>query len=141
MHDLVDIALGPVADPPTDPDDPGVGFWEATRERRLVVQTCGDCGHRQHYPRPLCLRCGATSASLAFVEAAGTGTVVSHTRVSRAPFAGVEPPYVVAIVELAEGVRMLTRVVGADAIGCDDPVVVAWAPLPDGRHLPVFRPA
>jgi len=139
MHEIVEVPLGPVAPSPTDADDPGAGFWEATRNRRLVVQTCEACGHRQHYPRPLCLACGGTS--LWFAAAAGTATVVSHTTVARAPFEGLEPPYVIAIVELAEGVRMLARIVDADGVECDGPVAVAWAPLPDGRHLPVFRPA
>lgn len=144
MHEVVDIPLGPVA-PPPPADDPGAPFWEATRERRLVIQTCEDCGHRQHYPRPLCLACGGTS--LRFDEAAGTAKVVSHTTVARAPFEGLEPPYVIAIVELDEGVRLLTRIVDEDrggrAVGveCDEPVAVAWVPLFDGRHLPVFRPA
>ncbi|WP_067822988.1 Zn-ribbon domain-containing OB-fold protein [Actinomadura kijaniata] len=113
-------------------------WWEATRERRLTVQRCLECGHRQHYPRALCTGCGGTA--LDFTDVSGRGTVDSFTVVHRAPRPGLETPYVVARVRLAEGPILLTRLVGADpsAWTCDEPVRVAWRPLPDGRHLPVF---
>ena len=55
------------------PDEVTEGFWDATRERRLVVQRCRGCGHRQHYPRVLCTACGGTA--LDYAPAGGTGTV------------------------------------------------------------------
>lgn len=116
-------------------------WWDATRERRLVLQRCARCGAYQHYPRPICLACGGDE--LTFVEAAGTGTVRSYTVVHRAPASAFDPPYVVALVRLAEGPVLTTALVGAEPDGwrCDEPVTVDWRPLPDGRHLPVFRRA
>lgn len=114
-------------------------WWDATRERRLVLQRCAGCGAYQHYPRPICLACAGDE--VAFVAAAGTGTVQSYTVVHRAPSPAFDPPYVVALVRLAEGPVLTTALVGGAPAGwrCDEPVTVDWRPLPDGRHLPVFR--
>lgn len=124
---------GPLVDEVTRP------WWDATRERRLVLQRCAACGAHQHYPGPVCRACGGSD--LVFVPAAGTGTVRSCTVVHRAPSPDFTPPYTVALVALAEGPVLTTALVGADPDGwrCDEPVVVDWRPLPDGRHLPVFR--
>ena len=114
------------------------GWWEATRERRLVVQRCDRCGHRQHYQRMLCVACGRTH--LSFVEASGKGTVYSFTVVYRSPSAAFTPPYVIALVRLAEGPLLLTRIVDCESalVACDLPVELRWQRLEDGRHLPVF---
>jgi hypothetical protein len=125
----------PLVTPETEP------WWEATRAGRLLVQRCEACGHHQHYPRALCTRCHATR--LGFVEASGRGTVYSFTVIHRAPAPAFTPPYVVALVRLAEGPVLLTHVVGCppEAVRCDQPVRLAWEDLPDGRRLPVFTPA
>ncbi|MEU5882495.1 OB-fold domain-containing protein [Spirillospora sp. NPDC047279] len=122
-------------------DEVTAPWWDATRERRLTVQRCLECGHRQHYPRALCTGCGGTALDLA--EVTGHGTVDAFTVVHRAPPGGPPAPYVVARVRLAEGPVLLTNLVGADPGSwcCDRPVRVDWRPLPDGRHLPVFAPA
>ncbi|MBA2953575.1 hypothetical protein GON03_04570 [Nocardioides sp. MAH-18] len=112
-------------------------WWDATREHRLTVQTCG-CGHRQHPPRAVCTGCGRTDA-LTLVEASGAATVDTYTVVHRAPRPDVATPYVVARVRLAEGPVLLTRLMAEPAIG--DAVTVGWVDLPDGRALPVFTPA
>ncbi|GGT16944.1 Zn-ribbon domain-containing OB-fold protein [Nonomuraea spiralis] len=112
-------------------------FWEATRGRRLLVQRCRACGAHQHYPRILCVACGRGDLDLA--EATGRATVDSFTVVHRAPAAGFDPPYVLARVRLAEGPILLTHLVGDAEWACDLPVRLDWRPLPDGRHLPVFR--
>ena len=116
-------------------------WWEATRERRLLVQRCERCGQHQHYPRMLCLACGRTD--LSFVEASGKGTVYSFTIVHRPPSASFVPPYVIALVRLAESPLLLTRIVDCEPelVACDLPVEVRWQRLEDGRHLPVFTPA
>lgn len=116
-------------------------WWEATRERRLTVQACASCGRLQFYPRALCTGCGGTD--LDFADVSGDGAVDAFTLVHRAPRPDLEAPYVVARVRLAEGPILLTNLEGAEpgSWRCDDPVRVAWRALPDGRHLPVFRPA
>ncbi|MEZ5177972.1 MAG: OB-fold domain-containing protein [Acidimicrobiales bacterium] len=118
-------------------------FWAATRERRLVLQWCRSCDRPIHFPREACPRC--LGAELEFRPASGLGTVhaVSVMPKPANPTMAERAPYAVALVDLDEGVRMLTNVVGVDpwsvAVGLR--VAVAWEPLADGRHLAVFVPA
>ena len=116
-----------------------VAWWDATRERRLMVQQCQRCGHAQLYPRPICTSCGSLEVELS--PAAGRGTIYSHTTVHRSPNPEFfVPPYVVALVRLDEGPLLLTNIVGGTAgdARCDDSVQVTWEPLTDGRALPLF---
>jgi hypothetical protein len=132
------VATGPCTDPEPPPVDAVTqGWWDATRERRLVVQRCDACGHLQHYPRALCTACGGTT--LGWQDVIGSGAIDSFTVVHRG-LPGYDAPYVVARVRLTEGPVLLTNLVGApaDAWSCDQPVRVAWQPLSDGRHLPLF---
>ena len=123
------------------PDEVTAPWWEATREHRLLVQSCRSCSGVQHPPRAVCIHCGGTD--LDWRAAAGTGVVDSYTVVYRAPRPGLEVPYVTARVRLDEGVIALSRLEGREPeswrIG--DRVRVAWTDLPDGRALPVYRPA
>lgn len=113
---------------------------EAAGDRRLLVQRCQSCGAHQHYPRSLCTSCHGTDLEL--VDASGRGVVHSFTVIHRAPRPDVAVPYVVAIIELEEGVRLLSHVVDCepDEVRCDQPVSVRWRPGADGRPLPVFAP-
>ena len=113
-------------------------YWEAAAEHRLVVQRCSGCGRHQFYPRPFCLAC--QSDDVVWVEAAGTGTVYSQTTTRLQVLPELPPPYVVALVELDEGPRLVTNIVdGQAAIG--ERVELAWRDRADGPPLPVFRPA
>ena len=110
-------------------------WFAAAEQERLLVQRCTDCGHHQHYPRALCTACAGDA--LEFVESAGSGRVVSWTTVYRSP----DPdrfvaPYTLAIVELDEGVRCLSRLDTTDPV-CDARVTIAWDDI-DGARLPVF---
>lgn len=91
-------------------DDDSRPYWDAAREGRLMIQRCGACDRAVFYPRGVCPHCG--SLDLTWIEAAGTGTVHSYT-VARRPagpaFAG-DVPLVVALIELDEGVRILSNV-------------------------------
>ena len=119
-------------------DEVTAGFWAATRQRRLMLQRCRSCRGWQHYPRAVCIACGCLD--LDFTDVAGTGAIDSFTVVHRAPDPGVEVPYVVARVRLAEGPLLLANIVDSspDRVRCDQPVRLGWRPLPDGRQLPVF---
>lgn len=112
-------------------------WWDATRERRLVVQRCTACDHAQHYPRALCTACGSTD--LTYRDASGRGTVYSFTIVRRAPHPAFTPPYVVALVRLDEGPVLLTNIVGGGEPRCDARVRVRWEDFADGRRVPVFE--
>jgi uncharacterized OB-fold protein len=115
-------------------------FWEATRRRRLVLQWCTACERPIHYPREACPHCLGTA--LAFRPADGTGEIyaLSVMPVPGNPGMAGRAPYPVALVALPEGVRLLSNVVGDGALDAavGDAVHLAWEPLPDGRHLPVF---
>lgn len=123
--------------PPTDRVT--APWWDATRDRRLLLQQCERCGHVQHYPRLICTGCGAVEA-YTWIESSGLGSVDTYTVVHRAPAAGVQVPYTVARVRLAEGPVLLTRLTGVpdDASAFGAAVALTWQPLPDGRHLPTF---
>jgi uncharacterized OB-fold protein len=116
-------------------------FWESTRQRRYLIQSCTDCGQPVFYPRSFCPHCGGSA--LAWREASGRGQVYTFT-VEHKPGAAFGPdPYVVALVELEEGIRVMSNVVGIahDRVTVGLPVELTWEPLEDGRHLPLFRPA
>lgn len=98
----------PVADAVSEP------FWSALRDGTLVLQRCGSCQRHQFYPRAACSHCGAME--LRWEPVSGRGQVYSYTVVHRSGVPGWrdEVPYVVALVELDEGPRMQTNVVGCD---------------------------
>lgn len=117
-------------------------FWDAAREHKLVLQHCEDCDRPIHYPRIACPHCG--SERLGWSTASGNGRIYSYTVVvSNAPSAFLaDMPYVVAVIELDEGVRMLSNIVDCDPdqLCCDMPVEVTFERLDDEFTLPKFRP-
>jgi uncharacterized OB-fold protein len=130
-------------EPPVGADS--APFWEATREGRLLVQWCITCDRAIFYPRSFCPY-GDGGDTLEWRTASGRATVHAVTveqnpAATGATFSGGEP-YTVALVDLEEGVRMLTNVVGCppDAVHPGMAVRVVWEPLSDGRQLPLFAP-
>jgi uncharacterized OB-fold protein len=120
------------------PDAVSLPFWEGIAEGVLRVQRCGACGRHVFYPRAVCPYCA--SSELDWVDASGRGQIHSYTVVHRAPPEyRDEVPYVVALVELDEGVRMMTRLVDVEpaAVRVDLPVEVA---IQGDPRLPYFRP-
>jgi uncharacterized protein len=119
-------------------------FWEATREGRLLVQWCTACDRGVFYPRAFCPHCGAGRSALDWREAGGRATVYASSvehRPAPGGFSGGEP-YCVALVDLHEGVRMMTNIVDCPPgdVRSGLAVEVTWEPLSDGRQLPLFRP-
>jgi uncharacterized OB-fold protein len=118
-------------------------FWAATADEQLLMQRCAACGHVQLYPRATCTSCGSTE--LGWEPASGRATLHTFTVARRAThpaFDGAEP-YVVAIVELAEGPRITGNVVGCpvDDVRVGMPLELAWDdPGEDGIRLPLWRP-
>jgi uncharacterized OB-fold protein len=118
-------------------------FWDGTRERTLLLQTCSACARLIHHPRAACPSC--LGQDFEWLPASGRG-VVHAVSVHYVPFGtmGVgDCPYVVALVDLEEGVRVLTNLVGEKAAEArvGDGVELAWKPLDDGHGLPVFTDA
>lgn len=113
--------------------------WQAALQvGRFLLQRCPACARHVFSPRTLCPHCGG--ADLEWVEASGSGTVYSTTTVRRKPDQGGD--YDVSLIDLAEGVRMMSCVVGiapdAVAIGMR---VKAELDEKEGRKRIVFRPA
>jgi uncharacterized OB-fold protein len=127
--------------PPTSPlTEP---YWEAARAGQLAVQRCEQCGNRPFPPRANCPSCGASSLSWSPVS--GRATVYSYTVALRPPHPAFadQLPLVVAIVQLEEGPRMVTNIVGCDPDDVEVGMAVEVASEPiDGTDimLPVFTP-
>jgi uncharacterized OB-fold protein len=125
---------GPIV---TDDSEP---FWAAAAERRLVLQRCTTCQRFHHPPRPMCPFC--LSIEHEWVEATGRGTVYSYSILHHPQNPAFDYPIVAALVELDEGVRLVTNLVEiapADVtIGM--PVEVTFAMTVHDAAVPVFRP-
>ncbi|MBO0682097.1 MAG: Zn-ribbon domain-containing OB-fold protein [Candidatus Dormibacteraeota bacterium] len=118
-------------------------YWEAAREGRLVVQRCGACGRLRHPPLHRCPHCHATEVEWTPVE--GRGTVYTFTVVEHPTHAALKEavPYVVALVELAEGPRILTNIRGCppESVRVGMPVRVTFEKVDEVTTLPQFIPA
>ena len=118
-------------------------FWQGCRDGVLLLQRCRDCGHLQYYPRAVCTGC--LSSNLDWRRASGRGRIHSFTTVHRALSPAFEDdlPYVVAVIELEEGPRMVSRLRNCDTtrVSIDLPVEVAFERVNAECVLPVFRPA
>ncbi|GFH36921.1 hypothetical protein SCWH03_31540 [Streptomyces pacificus] len=104
-------ATGPSAATP-DIDDFTRPWWEAAAEGRLLVRRCGACGRAHHYPREFCPYCW--SEEVGWEQASGRATLYTWSVVHRndlLPFRA-RTPYTAAVVDLAEGPRMMTEIVG-----------------------------
>jgi uncharacterized OB-fold protein len=134
--------------PPYDaplPDMSTQEYWDAANRRVLLIKRCENCGRAHFYPRPFCPYCWSTAVH--WEEASGQATLYTFSVVRRheIPAWVARVPYVPAIVELAEGPRMMTNVVGIDPdeVRIGMALTVDFAPAgPEGAELiPVFRPA
>ena len=145
---------GPVMRPVVSPDTEF--FWAGTAEGELRVQRCGGCGALRHPPGPMCPSCGTLAADpREYVVAAGTGDVYSYVVHHHPPVPGKKLPIVIALVQLAEGVRMTGELLGvapgqvriglpvrAEFVRVDDDLTLpAWrALLPPGGAIPPRPP-
>src|SRR5439155_14052247 len=115
-------------------------FWQGCRRGDLLIQRCASCGTLRHPPRPACGRC--RSLEWDAQRASGRGSLHSYVVHHYPPVPGFEPPYVVALVELEEGTRLVSNLVGVDpsevAIGM--PVEVTFERVDDELTLPLFEP-
>lgn len=129
---------GKVEPKPTPVTQP---FWDGTKAGELRIQHCDDCGEHVFYPRSGCPYCASTA--LSWVTASGDATLDSYV-ISHHPAPGFEAPYVIAIVKLAEGPRMLTNVVGVepepDDLPLDLPLRVTFEERGE-QVLALFTPA
>lgn len=130
---------------PTPETEP---FWEGTKQHKLMIQYCNDCQQYYFYPRPYCRHC--LSDNVEWRQVSGRATlhtfVVNHRP---APGFDNEAPYVIAIMELAEGPRMMSNLVGVDANEPErllemarkkQPFEVVFEAANEEITLPKFRP-
>lgn len=115
-------------------------FWQGLTEHRLLIQQCSSCGVLRHPPRPMCPRCN--SLEWHTVEASGKGELYSFVMPQHPRYPWFEYPYIVALVELEEGVRLVTNLVGTtpDDARIGMPVEVTYEHFDDDLVLPLFRP-
>ena len=124
------------------PNEDSAPFWEAAFKGELSMQRCGDCGHVRFPPALLCAGCLSEKAE--WVKLSGRGTVYSWIVVhqSQHPAFNADVPYNVAIIELEEGPRLHTNIIGCtnDQIHIGMPVEVAFQKVNDDTALVKFRP-
>lgn len=114
-------------------------FWEGVQNHTLKLQKCDHCKKYIFYPRFLCPHC--FSEHLTWEETSGQGKIHSYTVVHKAPPPFQEDvPYVIGIIDLEEGVRMMSRIIGdRDQIAIDKPVSVVYEKTDDEVTLPYFK--
>ena len=111
-------------------------FWDGCRQGELRVQRCGGCGLLRHPPGPMCPECGATKPK--YLVSEGRGVVYSYVVHHHPQVPGKQTPFVIALVELDEGVRMLGELDGEPSIGL--PVEVVFTKVDDELTMPSWRP-
>lgn len=116
-------------------------FFEGARQHRLLIQRCASCAVLRHPPGPCCPECGSLEWDT--VEAAGHGHVYSFVVNHHPRHPAFDSPYLVAVVELAEGTRLITNLTGVapDDVTIGMAVVLDWLDADPEPTLPVFRPA
>ena len=120
-------------------------YWEKAQAHELWLRRCNACERAYFYPRDFCPDCGTRDVS--WVQASGRGTLHTFAIVHRAPVPAFRDhvPFVVAMVDLEEGARIPTNLVGVEPdpahIRVGMAVEVAFADVTDEITLPVFRPA
>jgi uncharacterized OB-fold protein len=125
------------------PSEVSAPYWAGLREGALRVQKCRECSRYLFYPRSVCPFC--LSRALEWAEACGRGRLYSYTVVRRAmhPAFQEDVPYVYAIVELEEGVRVTTNVVNCplEALRVDMPLRAVYDSVTPEVTLLKFEPA
>ena len=128
--------------PKPRPAPESLPYWQAAKEHRLALPKCEDCSQFWFPPSRTCPHCLSTNFS--FQNVSGRGKVFSFVtfhRVYRPAFAE-DVPYVVALVELEEGPRVLTNILGVthEDVRCEMPVEVVFDDYDEDIAIPKFRP-
>lgn len=114
-------------------------WWEQANGGVLAIQRCGNCKTLRHPPRPMCGEC--RSLEWDFVKASGKGRICSYTVLHHPQFPGYEYPLIIILVDLEEGTRFTSQLVGCapEDVDFDLPVEMVMHEDPDGFKLPVFK--
>ncbi len=115
-------------------------FWDKAALRQLWIMRCTSCAWNYFYPRTRCPRC--YSEDTTWMQASGRGTLYSYV-INHRDAPGFSAPYVIGVVELEEGPRMMSNIVGVEPtpekLPIDLPLTVLFEDLGDFK-LPVFEP-
>ena len=117
-------------------------FWDGCKKGELIIQQCNSCNEYQFYPRGICSNCWTTD--IKWVHSTGRGKVWTYTITyqNRTPGFAEDVPYVLALVELEEGVKMFTNIIECDPkevkIGMD--VEVTFVRANNFITIPYFKP-
>jgi uncharacterized OB-fold protein len=116
-------------------------WWDRINEGELSIQRCKECGTLRHPPRPMCWKC--QSLECEHIAASGKGTVYSYVVIHRPEIPGYTYPLVVAVIELEEGTRIVSNLVGIapQDVKIGIPVKVSIENVDETLKLPLFRPA
>lgn len=114
-------------------------WWEMAAEDKLGIQRCKRCQTLRHPPRPMCGECHSIEWDI--VESAGRGSICSFTVLRHPQFPGYEYPLIIVLVDLEEGTRFTSQLVGCEPEDVDFglPVQLCIQEDPDGFKLPVFE--
>jgi hypothetical protein len=127
--------------PRPEPTPETAHFWEGTRQAEIRLQRCTACDQVYFPPRPFCPQCASRDVHV--FAASGRASLYSYV-IHQRPAPGFEPPYAIAVVELEEGPRMMTNIVGVpqtpEALVLDMPLEVSFERIDDEIALPLFRP-
>jgi uncharacterized OB-fold protein len=139
---MTEITEQQLSRPKPVPDADSAPFWDACREHRLVLQQCAACGRRRFPPVGICHHCRGWDFEWVEVR---DGTVYSWIVARQSPIESLrrDVPYVVAVVDLGDGVRIPTQLVGVEPedVRADMPVTVSWQDIEGGMSLPFFAPS
>ena len=115
-------------------------FWEAADKEQFIGQKCGDCGKFRFPPQPMCAHCHSLKREDVLLS--GYGTVHSWCRPMHPPPFGFREPPIVAVIQLQEGTRFVSNVIGVkiEDIKQDMEVEVCWEDTMNKHKVPVFRP-
>ena len=116
-------------------------YWKATGQGKLLIQRCDSCGVAQFYPREFCVSC--LSDDITWVEASGKGRVYTFTlcHIPGNPSRADKLPYAIAMIDLEEGVRMLTEIVDSSYVllRVGSPVELVFEKISEEFSLPQFK--
>jgi len=126
---------------PVDDDHDTGGFWQAARQRRLVVRACSGCDRVLHLPRAYCSACGSWEGH--WREVAGRATLHSWTVVDHQVHPAYPVPYTLVLVDLddAPGTRLIGSLPGAPELAAGQAMAVRWEERDGGVVLPQWEPA
>jgi uncharacterized OB-fold protein len=118
-------------------------FWDGAKDGKLMIARCDSCQRAHHYPRPFCPFCW--SEDVRWEQASGRATLYTYSTVfvNDLPPFKEQLPYIAAVVDLEEGPRLMTRLIGIepDQLQIGMPLIVAFEAISDDVTAPVFRAA